>query len=104
MEKFFSYNRTADESFNSLVDCTLDLARSCYEGKKGSDYETKNAELLNAMGKKAVEGTRYEADFEVEGLKVFNKPMVKNNSTVRDNFNAVIAQVVTAIVPEVVND
>ncbi|MBO7732386.1 MAG: hypothetical protein J6S67_07530 [Methanobrevibacter sp.] len=104
MEKFFSYTRSTDESFNSLVDCTLDLARNCYEGKKGSDYEAKNAELLKAMGKKAVEGTRYEADFEAEGLKIFNKPMVKTNSTVRDNFNAVIAQVVNAIVPEVVND
>lgn len=104
MEKYFAYTKTADESFNSLVDCTLDLARSCYEGKKGSDYEAKNAELVKAMGKKAVEGTRYEADFEAEGLAIYNRPMVKNNSTVRDNFNAVIAQVVNAIVPEVVND
>ena len=104
MEKFFAYTKTADESFNSLVDCTLDLARRCYDGKKGSDYEAKNAELVKAMGKKAVEGTRYEADFEAEGLAIYNRPMVKNNSTVRDNFNAVIAQVVNAIVPEVVND
>lgn len=104
MEKFFSYTRSTDEAFNSLVDCTLDLAREAYAGKKGADYETKNAELLKAMGKKAVEGTRYEAEFEAVGLKVFEKPMVKNNTTVRDNFNAVIAQVVTAIVPEVVND
>lgn len=104
MEKFFTYSKSADESFNSLVDCTLDLARNCYEGNKPSDYESKNKELLEAMGKKAVEGTRYEADFEVEGLKLYNRPMVKTNGTVRDNFNAVIAQVVNAIVPEVVND
>lgn len=104
MEKFFTYTKSVDESFNSLVDCTLDLARSCYEGKKASDYGAKNKELIEAMGKKAVEGTRYEADFEAEGLAIYNRPMVKNNSTVRDNFNAVIAQVVNAIVPEVVND
>ena len=104
MEKFFTYTKSADESFNSLVDCTLDLARSCYEGKKSADYEVKNKELLYAMGKKGVEGTRYEADFEAEGLAIYNRPMVKTNSTVRDNFNAVIAQVVNAIVPEVVND
>lgn len=104
MEKFFSYTRTADESFNSLVDCTLDLARNCYEGKKAADYEAKNKDLLEAMGKKAVEGTAYAASFETEGLSIFNRPMVKNNSTVRDNFNAVIAQVVNCIVPEVVND
>lgn len=104
MEKFFTYTKSVDKSFNSLVECTLDLARNCYEGKKASDYEAKNKELLEAMGKKAVEGTRYEADFEAEGLGIYNRPMVKNNSTVRDNFNAVIAQVVNAIVPEVVND
>lgn len=104
MEKYFAYTKSADESFNSLVDCTLDLARACYEGRKPADYEARNKDLLYAMGKKGVEGTRYEVAFEAEGLSVYNRPMVKNNSTVRDNFNAVIAQVINAIVPEVVND
>jgi len=104
MEKYFAYTKSTDESFNSLVDCTLDLARACYEGRKPADYEARNKDLLYAMGKKGVEGTRYEAAFEAEGLAVYNRPMVKNNSTVRDNFNAVIAQVINAIVPEVVND
>lgn len=104
MEKYFAYTKSADESFNSLVDCTLDLARACYEGKKPADYEARNKDLLYAMGKKGVEGTRYEATFEAEGLATYNRPMVKSNSTVRDNFNAVIAQVINAIVPEVVND
>ena len=104
MRKYFNYTKQADEAFNNLVNCTLDLARETYEGKKSSDYVDKNRELLEAMGKKAVEGTRYEADFENEGLSIFNRTMVKTNSTVRDNFNAVIAQVTTCIVPEVVND
>lgn len=104
MKKFFNYTKSTDEVFNSLVDSALDLARCCYEGNKGSDYEQKNKDLLIAMGRKGVEGTRYEADFEAEGLYIYNRPMVKNNGTVRDNFNAVIAQVINAIVPEVVND
>lgn len=105
MRKYFAYNRQAgDADFNTLVDCTLDLARASFEGKKASDYEEKNKELLTAMGKQAVKGTPYEATFEAEGLAAFNRSMVRNNSTVRDNFNAVISQVVTAIVPEVVND
>lgn len=104
MKKIFSYTKSNDEAFNSLVDCTIDLAVARFEGKVANDYEEKNAELLAAMGKKAVEGTRYEADFEADGLSIFNRPMVKNNSTVRDNFNAVIAQVVNVIVPTVVND
>ena len=104
MKKIFSYTKSNDEAFNSLVDCTVELAMARYEGKVASDYEAKNRELLEAMGKKAVEGTRYEADFEAEGLAIFARPMVKNNSTVRDNFNAVIAQVVNVIVPTVTND
>lgn len=106
MEKFFTYTKSSDETFNSLVDCTLDLARECYSGKKEktNDYMEKNRSLLEAMGKKGVEGTRYEADFEQGGLSIYSRPMVRNNSTVRDNFDAVIAQVVNAIVPEVTND
>lgn len=104
MRRYFEYTRSDNEDFNALVDCTLDLARQKYEGKTVADYKEKNAELIRAMGKKMVEGTRYEADYEAKGLDLFKNPMVKQNTAVRDNFNAVIAQVVTAIVPEVVND
>jgi len=104
MKKYFGYTKSSDEVFNSLVENTLELAREAHEGKKSANYAEKNSDLLVAMGKKAIEGTRFEADFEAEGLAIYNKPMVKSNTTVRENFNAVIAQVVTAIVPEVVND
>lgn len=103
MMKYFNYVRQSDD-FNSLVDCALDLARQTYENKKASDYEEKNRTLLQAFAKKGVEGTRYEASYEEKGLALYSNPNVKNNGTVRDNFNAVIAQIVTAIVPEVVND
>lgn len=104
MKRYFSYNRTSDEVFNSLVDSTLDLARQSYEGRKSADYLEQNNKLLNAMGQKIVEGTRFEADYATEGLSIFNRPMVKTNGMVRDNFNMVISQVVTAIVPEVINE
>ena len=104
MRKIFGYNRQAnDEAFNSLVDCTLDLARASFEGKRASDYEENNKKVLEAFAKRAVEGTPYAAKYEAEGLAAFNSSMLHNNSTVRDNFNAVISQVVTALVPEVVN-
>ena len=104
MRKYFNYKKSTDQDFNYLVDCTLELARATYEGNKPADYSEKNAALIDAMSKKAVEGTRYEADFEIQGREIFKNANVRNNSTVRDNFNAIIAQVVTAIVPEVVND
>jgi len=104
MLRMFNYNRTEDEVFNSLVDSTLELAIARYEGKEVADYSEKNAQLLKSMGKKAVEGTRYESEFETKGLATFANPMVRSNSAVRDNFNAVIAQITTAIVPIVSND
>ena len=104
MMKYFNYRKSSDEEINTLVDCTLDLARASFEGKKPADYAEKNKEILTALAKKGVEGTRYEAEFENQGLALYGNPNVRNNSTVRDNFNAVIAQVVSAIVPEVTND
>ena len=105
MRKIFAYNRQDnDEAFNSLVDCTLELARASFAGKKASDYEEKNKDLLISMGKRAVENTPFAATFEKEGLAAFYRSTLRNNQSVRDNFNAVISQVVTALVPEVVND
>lgn len=104
MRKYFDYTRSDNEEFNALVDGALELARSKYEGHPCDDYKKKNEDLIYGMGKKAVEGTRYEAEFEAKGLELLKNPMVRNNSTFRDNFNAVIAQVINVIVPEVVND
>lgn len=100
----FAYKTSTDEVINSLIDSSLELARACYEGKAVPDYMDKNKVLLEAMGKKMVEGTRYEAEYDTKKLSVFSNPMVRNNGTVRDNFNAVIAQVVNAVVPAVIND
>lgn len=105
MRKLFTYNRNyGDDSFNNLVDCALDLARATFDGKKAADYNDKNAELLAAIGKYAVKGTPYEARYEAEKLDCFKSPMVNKNQAVRDNFNAVIAQIVSAYTPEVVNE
>ena len=105
MRKLFAYNRNyGDEAFNNLIDCSLDLARATFDGKKAEDYSDKNKELLAAIGKYAVTGTVHAARYEAEGLDCFKSPMVHQNQAVRDNFNAVIAQIVSAYVPEVVND
>jgi len=103
MKKFFQYTQS-DEAFNSLVDNNLDLARQAFSGKKAADYADKNRELLEAMGARMAEGTRFEAKFASEGLTMFKNPTVNRNSDIRENFNLVIAQVINAIVPEVVNE
>ena len=103
MKKYFEYNHSTEE-FNDVVDSALELARATYEGNKPADYSEKNRVLLENMGKLGVQGTRYEADFEANGLEIYKRPMVGKNSSVRENFDAVLAQIVTCIVPEVVND
>ena len=104
MRQIFNYTKSGNENFDSTVECALDLARMSYEGKKTPDYEAKNRTLLESIAKLGVEGTRYEKDFEVKGLSLYTSRQVTGNTTVRDNFNAVIAQIQTAIVPEVFND
>lgn len=104
MKKIFSYERSNDEVENAIVDTAIELARQSYEGKKVADYEARNKELLTSMGKKMVEGTRYEAKFEAEGLEMFKSKQAENDVNIRNNFSYVLSQVVTAVVPEVVND
>lgn len=103
MKKFFQYTQS-DEAFNALIDSNLDLARQAFSGKKSPDYADKNRELLEAMGKRMAEGTRFEARYEAEGLSMYKNPTVNRNSDIRENFNLIIAQVINAIVPEVVNE
>lgn len=103
MKKFFQYTQS-DEAFNALVDSNLELARQAFSGKKASDYSDKNRELLEAIGARMAEGTRFEAKYAAEGLSMFKNPSVNRNSDIRENFNLIIAQVINAIVPEVVND
>lgn len=103
MKKFFQYTQS-DEAFNALIDSNLDLARQAYSGKKAPDYADKNRELLEAMGARMAEGTRFEAKYEAEGLEMYKNPTVNRNSDIRENFNLIIAQVINAIVPEVVNE
>ena len=104
MRKIFNYTRTEDEKFNEIVDCSLDLARASYEKNKPADYNEKNHDLVEALGKKMAEGSRYEAKFESEGLAMYKNPMVNKDPTIRGNFDVILSQIVTAIVPEVVND
>ena len=104
MLKMFNYTRSNNENQNAIVDSALELARAYYDGKKPAAYDEKNKLVLESMAKFAVEGTKFEAMYENEGLKIFNHSQVKNSTNVRENFDVVLAQIVSAIVPEVVND
>lgn len=104
MKKYFTYEKSADSEVNDIVDCTLELARARASGAVPADYEAKKNELNKSFGKKIAEGTIYADKFETEGLAMFNSKTVRNNTNIRDNFNAILTQVCTVIVPEVTND
>lgn len=105
MFRTFEYRKNDNEVFNSLIDSALDLARCNFDAKHlPEDYKTKNKELLVGIGKNIVEGTRWEETFAAKGLETFMNPNVRNSNSVRENFNAIIAQITTAIVPEVVDE
>lgn len=107
MFKVFNYVKTSDEAFNSLVDNSIDLARKVKDGSMSAydaAYQEKLQALNFAIGKKITLGSAYQDAFETDGLAIFKSPNVQNCDTIRSNFNAVIAQVVNVIIPEVTND
>ena len=103
MRKTFDYNRSYGDEFNTIVDCAVDLAIATYENKKPADYAEKNKSVLEGMAKWALAGTVGAARYEAEGLAALRSPQVRT-AAFRDQFNAIIAQIVTAIVPTVASE
>ena len=113
MIKQFSYNASAvDAQGINIIEGALALARQTYEKAKDSDYDAKNIVLCNTMAKYAISDTKFAARIESlpeeeqgeAARKLFGESMVRNNPTVKANFEIVLAQVVNAIIPEVNND
>lgn len=105
MIKFYNYhNDQLSEVENDIVASALTLARETYDDKKGEDYNERNKFLLGKIAQYALEGTKFASEDSEKALEALKRPIVHNNSNVRDNFNLVLTQVVTAIVPEVAND
>ena len=113
MIKQFAFKEFAgDQEANDLVKGILDLARASYEAdKKPADYDAKNKTVCESL---ALYALKYAPQFSTEleasdnkgatALALFNKSTVRNASVVRDMFNLVISQVITAITPEVTNE
>lgn len=113
MIKQFSYNASAvDAEAINIIEGSLALARQTYESTKEADYDAKNLVLCNAMAKYAIADTKFfsrianlpEEEQGEAARKLFTESMVRNNGTVKNNFEIVLAQVVNAIIPEVNNE
>ena len=99
MMEMFNFN-SQGQTFDAIITSVVDSAKARYETQTEPSKE--ELRLQNeVIVKYALEGTRFEAKFEQEGLACMKNPQITKNETVRSNFEAVIAEVVNAIAPSV---
>lgn len=100
MLKMFNYKKSENALFNDVVDGIVDSARQHIEGiQNRKEYEEMQSDVCENLVKYCVSGTRYEDRFEAEGLDLVKNPSVNSNRDFRENFDAVIAQVINATLP-----
>jgi hypothetical protein len=103
----FAKVETGDTAFDNMINGSLDLATKRYSGEKidEADYAKKNADLLVNIGANITADDKYAAKkFADLGLRAFRDPMVVRCASVHRNFDVIISQITTAVIPTVVND
>lgn len=100
MLKMFNYNKK-DEAFNDLIDESVFFAAAQLNGEVIANKEARLEELNKGMVKYALTGTRYESLYESIGLEAMKDPRVQKNNDVLENYNAVIAEIINAVLPMV---
>ena len=100
MISMFNYNKSDVSLFNDIVDGVNESVRISLEGiKDRKAYDEMQKEINNCFAKYVVSNTRYEAKFEAEGAEILKNPNVTKNRTVRENFDAVIAEIINSAIP-----
>lgn len=100
MLKMFNYKKSENALFNDVVDGIVDSARQHIEGiQNRKEYEEMQSDVCENLVKYCVSGTRYEDRFANEGIEIVKNPTVNSNHDFRENFDAVIAQVINATLP-----
>ena len=100
MLKMFNYKKSDIALFNDVVDGIVDSVRQHIEGVQNrKEYEDMQNDVCENLVKYCVSNTRYENRFEAEGLDVIKSPAVNGSRDFRENFDAVIAQVINATLP-----
>lgn len=100
MLSMFNYTKSDMEIFNDIVDGVNEAVRLSVAGVKDrKSYEELNRAINENVAKYLVSGTRYEAMYESQKSDILKNPMVTKNKTVRENFDAVLAQVITSVIP-----
>ena len=100
MLQTYSY-RKQDDNFNDIIDTVIDHAKQNMEKKFASDY-TEDVKRVNAaIVKYCLEGTRYFDEYADKPLDAVKNPKVKKDIFFKQNFNAIIVEIINAIAPMV---
>lgn len=92
----FNYVKSDEEMFNTIVDGAIESTRLAMEGNVNrKEYEDLQNDLNANIAKYLVEGTRYAA----KGSEALKDPNVTRNRSIREKFDAVIAQVINSVIP-----
>lgn len=100
MLQTYSYNKQA-ENFNDIIDTVIDHVGQNMEKKFAADYKEDVKNLNAVIVRYCLEGTRYAEKYAEHVLDAVKDPRVKRDATFKDNFNAVIAEVIVAAAPMV---
>jgi len=100
MLQTFSYNKQTDV-FNDIIDTVIDHVRQNMENKREASYAEEVAVLNKNIVKYCLEGTRYAEKYEDNLLAAVKDPRVKKDHSFKENFNAVIAEIIIAAAPMV---
>lgn len=97
----FNYHKNSNENFNDIVEEIVFFSEAAMNNVQVENHEERMKTLNESIARYAVEGTRYAARYEKDGLQIFRDPMVNRNKDIREAYNVVIAEVVNVIVPTV---
>lgn len=100
MLQTFSYNKQND-NFNDIIDTVIEHVGQNLENKRSENYAEEVKTLNAAIVKYCLEGTRYAEKYADNVLSAVKDPRVKRDATFKENFNAVIAEIIIAAAPMV---
>ena len=99
MLKMFNYRKRDDEIFNNIVEEVALFAAAQKQGKVLENAESRMRNLDESVIKYSMSGTRVEYLYEQKGAEAFKDPRVMANKDVRENFNAILAEMVNPVLP-----
>ena len=101
--KLFNYVKGSEE-FNDIIDEIVSFAAAELANEKIENKDARLRTLNESIVAYATKGTRFEQLFAEKGLEAMKDPRVQKNNDVLENYNAIIEQSITSILPMVTNE